>query len=140
MAPNGYLLSEKSASKGGGRGLKSQQKTDFFILTASLQAYPIISLSIIYINSQNKSHIKNQYIFGMHGTIIPFHSNTFRVKIWGYVNPTLIKMVKKLILSRVFLYNQHLNLELSHCIESSASITAVILNDYSIRERDDSIV
>ena len=43
----------------------------------------------------------------------------------------LIKMVKKLILSRVFLYNQHLNLELSHCIESSASITAVILNDYS---------
>ena len=52
----------------------------------------------------------------------------------------LIKMVKKLILSRVFLYNQHLNLELSHCIESSASITAVILNDYSIRESDDSIL
>ena len=64
---------------------------------ASLRAYPIISLSIIYINSQKKSHINNQYIFGMHGTIIPFHSNTFRVNIWGYVNPTLIKIVKKLI-------------------------------------------
>ena len=30
-APNRYLLSEKSASKGGGEGFKkSQQKTDFF--------------------------------------------------------------------------------------------------------------
>ena len=30
-APNRYLLSKKSASKGGGVGLeKSQQKTDFF--------------------------------------------------------------------------------------------------------------
>ena len=30
-APNRYLLSKKSASKGGGEGLeKSQQKTDFF--------------------------------------------------------------------------------------------------------------
>ena len=36
-APNRYLLSKKSASKGGGEGFKkSQQKTDFFILTASL--------------------------------------------------------------------------------------------------------
>ena len=108
-------------------------------LSHNSRAYPIISLSIIYKNSQNKSHINNQYIFGMHGTIIPFHSNTFRVNIWVYVNPTLIKMVKKLILSRVFLNNQHLNLELSHSIESSASITAVILNDYSIRESDDSM-
>ena len=31
LAPNRYLLSKKSASKGGGEGLeKSQQKTDFF--------------------------------------------------------------------------------------------------------------
>ena len=39
-ALNRYLLSEKSASKGGGEGFKkSQQKTDFFILTASLIAH-----------------------------------------------------------------------------------------------------
>ena len=38
LAPNRCLLREKSASKGGGEGLeKSQQKTDFFHLMASLK-------------------------------------------------------------------------------------------------------
>ena len=37
-APSRCLLREKSASKGGGEGLeKSQQKTDFFNLTASIR-------------------------------------------------------------------------------------------------------
>ena len=38
----------------------------------------------------------------------------------------------------VFLYDRHLNLESSHSIESSAIITAVKLNDYSIKESDNS--
>ena len=106
------FIKRKVSKQRRGEGFKkSQQKTDFFILMASLRAYPIISLSIIYINSQNKSHIKNQYIFGMHGTIIPFHSNTLTntdkpccgqqrdfliyLKIFGILNAENILLFKK---------------------------------------------